>query len=145
VGQLLERNHLSTEGCGIWVNGIKSDKSRQINDSDVIEIKPDDIEKKDDGIEKKEHNPLETIETSETVKILEAGAAGHSKGFVITVNGKQIALQDGKKYIFVDIFTHINFDISKHQGNIVLRLNGRQAAFTDMIKPGDVIDIYWEK
>jgi sulfur carrier protein ThiS len=64
----------------------------------------------------------------------------------ITVNGDTVVLKGDKaKYIFVDVFNYINFDISRPQGNIVLRLNGKQAAFTDEIKAGDIIDIYWEK
>ena len=64
--------------------------------------------------------------------------------FQVSVNGRSITL-DGKRsqYIFVDIFNYIEFDLTKPQGNIVLRLNGRQAGFTDTIKPGDSIEISW--
>jgi hypothetical protein len=51
---------------------------------------------------------------------------------------------DRTQYIFVDIFNYIDFDLSKPQGTIMLRLNGRQAAFTDIIQSGDVIEIYWK-
>lgn len=67
-------------------------------------------------------------------------------GTSVIVNGDNITLQDGKaQYIFVDIFKYIDFDISRPQGSIVLKLNGRQAAFTDIVKNGDSIEIYWEK
>ncbi|MCX7921269.1 MAG: pilus assembly protein PilM [Clostridia bacterium] len=66
--------------------------------------------------------------------------------FNVTVNGKAVAMSSEKlQYIFVDIFNYIDFDLSKPQGNIVLKLNGKPAAFTDAIKPGDVIDIFWDK
>ncbi len=65
---------------------------------------------------------------------------------VVAVNGEDICLKGGKQqYIFVDVFNYINFDLTKPQGNIVLRLNGSQASFTDVIKPGDKIDIFWQK
>ncbi|EPR13234.1 cell division protein FtsA [Ruminiclostridium papyrosolvens] len=66
------------------------------------------------------------------------------KGFVIYVNGERIELKENKQYIFVDIFNYINFDLSVPKGNIILKLNGSQANFTDTISRGDNIEIYWE-
>ncbi len=88
-----------------------------------------------------------------------AGAAGESlnlsgiaiennlkdKGFVITVNGQKIKLNEDKQYIFVDVFSYIDFDLTSPKGNIILKLNGKVANFTDSIMPGDMIEIYWEK
>lgn len=67
-------------------------------------------------------------------------------GFLITVNGRATRLKDnGSQHIFVDIFNYIDFDLSKPQGTIALKLNGRPAAFTDKIQPGDDVEIYWKK
>lgn len=64
----------------------------------------------------------------------------------LTVNGETVILDGNRaQYIFVDIFNYINFDLSKPQGTIALKLNGQPAAFTDTIKHGDVIEIYWKK
>ena len=64
----------------------------------------------------------------------------------VTVNGQVIVLKDNRaQYIFVDVFNYINFDLTRPQGNIVLKLNIRQAAFTDIIQSGDVIEIYWNR
>lgn len=63
----------------------------------------------------------------------------------INVNGNIILLDKNKKYIFVDIFSHINFDLSKPQGMIVLKLNGKNAQFTDEVRNSDYIEIYWDK
>ncbi len=67
------------------------------------------------------------------------------KGFVITVNGQKIKLNEDKQYIFVDVFSYIDFDLTSPKGNIILKLNGKVANFTDSIMPGDMIEIYWEK
>ena len=65
-------------------------------------------------------------------------------GMQVIVNGRNISLKDGKsQYIFVDIFNYMDFDLTKPKGTIALKLNGQQAAFTDIIKSGDVIEIYW--
>ena len=47
--------------------------------------------------------------------------------------------------IFVDIFDYIDFDRSSVKGRLVLSLNGEDANYTDHIKTGDEISIYWEK
>lgn len=84
----------------------------------------------------KEEQPAEQKTDSET--------AVDADDIKVTVNGKIIYLKNKKtKYIFVDIFNYIDFDLTKPKGNIMLKLNGRNASFTDEIHYGDVIDIYW--
>lgn len=68
----------------------------------------------------------------------------NDKEFFVTVNGERVVLKEYKSYIFVDIFSYINFDLSTPKGNIVLRLNGKAANFTDKIQRGDNIEIFWE-
>lgn len=86
------------------------------------------------------------VEINEGKKFtIESADVDEHTGFVISVNGEKIDLKENKSYIFVDIFSHINFDLTIPQGNIVLKLNGRPANFTDTIQPGDSIEIYWEK
>ena len=65
----------------------------------------------------------------------------------IVVNGENMSIKtnNDSKFIFIDIFNYIDFDLSKPKGNIVLKLNGKNAAFTDIVNSGDVIDIYWDK
>jgi len=73
-------------------------------------------------------------------------AAGSDEWFDVTVNGKTVSLKKKQtRHMFVDIFNYIDFDLSKPQGTIELRLNGRPAAFTDVIGEGDEIEIYWRK
>jgi len=67
------------------------------------------------------------------------------KKCTITVNGEKIVLTEDRPYIFVDVFSFINFDLTTPKGNIVLKLNGRPANFTDSIQQGDAVEIYWEK
>lgn len=66
------------------------------------------------------------------------------KTFVVTVNGESIDLSDvNKSMIFVDIFDHYDFNISEAKGLLVLTLNGERARYTDDLKHGDNIEIYW--
>ncbi len=64
----------------------------------------------------------------------------------MAVNGEQIHLTGKTSYVFVDVFEHIDFDLSKPQGSgIVTRLNGREAQYMEEIRSGDTIEIYWKK
>ncbi len=90
------------------------------------------------GIEAKERSLPDT-------SVKNAGGKAHPD-VTISVNGRRVILDDDRaQYIFVDIFNHIDFDLTKPQGTIVLKLNGQQAAFTDNIRSGDTVEIYWKK
>jgi len=65
---------------------------------------------------------------------------------VITVNGDTVRLPaTGGSHMFVDVFTQYPFDLTNPQGTIGLRLNGRDAGFTDPIKTGDSLEIVWRE
>ena len=60
------------------------------------------------------------------------------------MNGINITMSGKDKYVFVDVFDFISFDLSKPQGSgIVTTLNGRNAEYMEPIVAGDVIEIYW--
>ena len=63
---------------------------------------------------------------------------------VVMVNKKPVLMSGKSKYIFVDVFDFINFDLSKPQGAIVTTLNGVQAQFMEELHDGDVLEIYWK-
>lgn len=62
----------------------------------------------------------------------------------VTANGDPILLNNKRDYIFVDIFEFYSFDLSRPKGKIKLKLNGKDAAYTDSLKHQDVLSIYWE-
>lgn len=65
---------------------------------------------------------------------------------LVTVNGKKLVLPPkATNYLFIDLFNHIDFDLTNPRGVIQLKINGRDANYTDIIKTGDVIDIYWRE
>ncbi|NLL95758.1 MAG: cell division protein FtsA [Clostridiaceae bacterium] len=65
-------------------------------------------------------------------------------GITVIVNKKSINLPPKKTdYLFIDVFNHIDFDLTSPKGIIMLKLNGKDANFTDHIKSGDNIEIYW--
>jgi len=64
--------------------------------------------------------------------------------YSFTVNEKPVSISTVREMVFVDIFDHIDFDISKAKGILALQLNGSRARFTDHLKTGDVIKISWK-
>ncbi len=67
-------------------------------------------------------------------------------GIDVLVNGEtvEIPYKDGR-VVFVDIFDHIEFDLSEPKGILHLRLNGERAKYTDLVEGGDVIEIKWNQ
>ena len=63
---------------------------------------------------------------------------------IVMVNRKPVVLRGKPKYVFVDIFDFIDFDLSKPQGAIVTTLNGNQAQFMEELHEGDMIEVYWK-
>lgn len=73
------------------------------------------------------------------------GEESPSSSLPVTVNGDTVILTGKADYIFVDIFSFIEFDLRDPAGrDIVTKLNGRPAGYMESLKAGDVIEIYWK-
>lgn len=77
------------------------------------------------------------------VKNIEDSVNISEDGIKVNVNGKEVVLSGRKSYVFVDVFNYIEFDLSYAKGTINLKLNGKAAAYTDILKSGDNIEVYW--
>ena len=63
----------------------------------------------------------------------------------VIVNKLPVTLKGKNSYVFVDVFSFIDFDLNASGGrNIVTLLNGRNAEYMEPLNSGDVIEIYWE-
>ncbi|MCM1099118.1 MAG: rod shape-determining protein [Ruminococcus flavefaciens] len=79
-------------------------------------------------------------------EFLEQENPADSTDLTVNVNGQSVAMKGKSSYIFVDIFTYIDFDLNASAGRaIVTKLNGRNAEYMEPLKDGDVIEIYWEE
>ena len=143
LGQLAAEFNLKLEDGLLLVNGETKDMEYVLEENDRITV----WEERHKDNQQIVNIAQACLQPSDGSVLNEAGAEGHigDKGFVITVNGDKIKLEDNKQYIFVDVFSYIDFDLTLPKGNIVLKLNGRVANFTDNIVSGDEIEIYWEK
>ncbi|KOC42181.1 cell division protein FtsA, partial [Clostridium botulinum] len=62
----------------------------------------------------------------------------------IVVNEKPVTLSGKDKYVFVDIFDNIKFDLTVSHGNLILLLNDKKAGYYDELKEGDIVKIFWD-
>ena len=72
-------------------------------------------------------------------------APAQPRNIYVVVNGKSVTMTGKAKYVFVDVFNFIQFDLSKPQGAIVTQVNGHDANYMEELQNGDVIQIYWRK
>lgn len=88
--------------------------------------------------EERKQNPDTTKEQPETAK--------EPTQINVTVNQMGVTLSGKAEYVFVDVFSYIDFDLSTPKGKgIVTKLNGRDAQYMEMIHNGDIIEIYWKQ
>ena len=66
--------------------------------------------------------------------------------FQVIINGETVTLKNKKEFIFIDIFEHIQFDLSQAKGRMLkTEVNGVDAQYTQLLHPGDKINIYWKE
>lgn len=130
--QLCEKENINYDSYSFTVNG-------QEKGIDYCLAENDEITYKDKGEEKE----IPTVET-EPVKQSE----GQLKKIYVTINDNNMELickQDNTPYLFFDMLNYVDIDTSKPQGNIVLKLNDKEAQYMDEVKDGDDVKIYWDK
>jgi cell division protein FtsA len=122
VQELFEYMQIDTENIYIDINGNTAELNSSISNGDYINW-----------------NYNIKTEVQITSKIL-------SKSIVVTVNGEQFSIEQNKdKLMFLDIFNHIEVDILKIKGINSMKLNGKDANYTDIIRNNDIIEFHWEK
>jgi sulfur carrier protein ThiS len=141
-------------GCSFEVNGMPGHEKTIVKPGDQVTAVQEELPEEfpaeaPEDVQQTETAMLETAAASEMVKEFSAGTGNDlfwPGGITVTVNGKPINLPPKSTgYMFIDIFNYIDFDLTAPEGIIALKLNGNDANYTDMIKAGDLIDIYWKK
>lgn len=64
----------------------------------------------------------------------------------VIVNDEPVELSGKDTYMFVDIFTHISFDLQAGKGRAIATvINGIDARFSEELHEGDKIELYWKE
>ncbi|QUI23450.1 rod shape-determining protein [Vallitalea pronyensis] len=127
VTELLELSDIQQEDCLVYVNDqiVPYDYVVQQLDKVTIQMKKDNME----------------IEEAAVTKIIPT----IPRRMKVMVNNQEIILQGKERYIFVDIFDYIDFDLRHPKGKIVCLVNGKTASYMENIDSGDQIEVYWDK
>jgi cell division protein FtsA len=121
ISRISEKKEIeSQDKTEIALDELKQDKVQELNKSSELESQNE--------IFKKEISKLAREENTITV----------------IANGKPVILKGKEKYIFVDIFNHIEFDLSRPRGELYMHINEKSAGYYDVLSDGDVIDIGWK-
>ncbi len=125
-----------------------ADREADWENVDEADMEQGTAGEQDDGEQVRGGDTEETLSEGQTDQT--AGMAGQSEAagtsIYVTVNNDMVHLTGKMSYMFVDVFEHIDFDLSKPQGSgIVTRLNGRDAQYMEEIGSGDRIEIYWRR
>ncbi|HHX61908.1 MAG TPA: cell division protein FtsA [Epulopiscium sp.] len=148
--ELVHQVGLAEEEARIRVNGKVVDCKYKVQENDEIVIinKLDEI--KEDGKEEVvvvQEEVAQAEKAQEKVEDSIVGLPGMSerRSIHVMVNDEVISIPYKKNLVVVTVFDFIDFDLSSPQGNIVLKQNGQRAGYTDALKDGDHIEIYWDK
>ncbi|OAA90390.1 cell division protein FtsA [Clostridium ljungdahlii] len=150
----------SEEEFVYYLDGNKLDKKYIINEGDrIYRITKVEDEKDKNSKEERQENlnsekvALEAVPKEENIikdkedELREPTLEEKSKDtneITVVANGKTVVLTGKKDYIFVDIFNHIEFDLTKIKGKLYLHLNGNNAGYYDKLSEGDIIELGWE-
>ncbi len=133
LGELIDYMSIDVHNKIIKVNDEEVSLSYKLLDNDSIMT--EQMHKSND---KDESSSLDTL--FQTNKII------NQESIVIIVNQKPVVMpKKESNYIIVSVFDFIDFDLSHPRGSIQLILNGKDAAFTDVIKDKDILEIYWKE
>ncbi|QZY57378.1 cell division protein FtsA [Crassaminicella profunda] len=132
VEDFLKRFNIDDKKTIVHVNGVEVEKNCILNHKDEIVT-----------LEKKKETSLKEIAFNENK---------HSDNIIedtkikVIVNEQTVEIPKKKRaLIFVDVFDYFNFDRTKVKGSLIMKLNGKKVGYTDQIKNGDKIEIYWKK
>lgn len=145
MDSLIWKFTVNDEDCGLdrlikpgdKIQGYPQTYVRPILDAPAVE-----------ATEKTEPTPMEqTSGLATDIEVLAAELSQKHSGdgsIRLIVNGKPVELPPKQTaYMYIDIFNFIDFDLTNPKGTIALKLNGKDANYTDIINTGDFIDIYW--
>ena len=112
--------------------------------SDVLE---DTFQSEEDTFQSEEDN-FQSEEAPEVFQeeVLPEAPKPAGNAITVYVNGEPVLMTGKNDYIFVDIFDRITFDLAAGKGRAIATvINGRDAAFSELLHDGDQVDLYWKE
>lgn len=131
----IDAQHFST----ITVNGERADLETPIENGYHIatsEFSPQVLELEEENQEE---------QMNETQKEEETQLSEDTFRVCINEKWQTVIPNEKNQVFFFDMLNYVDIDTKNPQGNIILKLNGSDAAYTSPIKNGDSVEIRWDK
>ncbi|AZV56656.1 cell division FtsA domain-containing protein [Clostridium sp. AWRP] len=140
-GNKLDKKYIINEGDRIYrITKVEDGKEKNSKEETQENLSSEEVDlevvPKEEDISKGKENELRESTLEEKSK--------DTNEITVVANGKTVVLTGKKEYIFVDIFNHIEFDLTKIRGKLYLHLNGNNAGYYDKLSEGDIIELGWE-
>lgn len=128
IDELFNYLDIDTTGLNIELNGVICDKKSRVNNGDFITTK-------------KMASNFNTLDISSEYKLSEKNIA-----IKVCINDiwTNVKSGDSNTVLFVDMLNYVKIDPKHPQGNIILKLNGFDASYTDTVCDGDIVEIRWD-
>lgn len=140
-GNKLDKKYIINEGDRIYrITKVEDGKEKNSKEERQENLSSEEVAleaaPKEEDISKDKEDELHKSTLDEKSK--------DTNEITVVANGKTVVLTGKKDYIFVDIFNHIEFDLTKIKGKLYLHLNGNNAGYYDKLSEGDIIELGWE-
>ena len=139
-GTILEDDYEILEGEHI-IKEIKTSEEIQKAEESKHEEKQEEVVVFEDKVTKDNTDELDKCENS--IENKSGIVKEEFSSITVTVNGQNTVLMGKTKYVIVDIFEYIDFDLTVAKGIINITLNGEKASYTAKIENGDIIEVFW--
>ena len=126
------KKYVISENKELYKLGTILDKDYEVLDEEILTTS------KEEKLDTQKEIKLDISEEAEFAK-----EKNKSPEITVTVNSKKVILSGKKDYIFVDVFNFIDINLEAKNGSINLKLNEENAGYTDKIKNGDIIEVFW--
>ncbi|WP_035283735.1 MULTISPECIES: cell division protein FtsA [unclassified Clostridium] len=142
-GNLLEDDYEISEGSYL-IKEAKVQEENKINEKIIVEEDTIKEINKENASEYADLNNEDKSDNNIDERQKEIAVTKEElPSITVVVNGNNVTLKDKTQYLIVDIFNYIDFDLTVAKGIINLKLNGEKAAYTAIIKEGDIIEVFW--
>ncbi len=139
---------------GIYVNNELANKDTKVYENFKVELdrepKPaeptlsEKVEEIKEASQKAEASEKKPDEQTKAPSAPKTGTQSAGKSITVLFNGAPLTLKGKNEYRFVDASDQSGFDIKKPQGNnLLITINKVNAAFIDLIKDGDSLELHW--
>lgn len=139
VSQLFKFLDIGLDTVYVSVNNGDADENTKVYENFTVQYAERDsfaFDVEEDDVRDKKTDRKKPVKKTEPVP---------NKEITVTVNGTLVTLNSKAEYKFVDILDVYPFDVSKMGGReLVTKLDGEKAGFSDKIHSGAVLELFWE-